>query len=200
MLNIDGINRIAENRIREAHDEGKFENLPGMGQPLNLADNALVPPSQRAASYILKNAGVLPEWAQLQRDIEIEQQAVYAMPAKVANASLAFSGKRMRTSLTLEEQYCAWRSNERARFTDRIKACNHMVLKLCLVGPQNFITVRPLNTRALLDQFDELVSPTLPVVRSTAAHKHVPRSSKTTVESIAAAVRRWFVTVLTVYR
>jgi hypothetical protein len=200
MLNIDGILRIAENRIREAHEEGKFENLPGMGQPLNLTDNAMVPPSQRAASHILKNAGVLPEWAQLQRDIDIEQQTVFAMPEKVANASMAFTGRRMGTSLTLEEQYSAWRTNERARFADRIKACNHMVLKLCLVGPQNFITVRPLNTRALLDQFDELVSPTLPVVRSTAAHKQSARSGKPTMESFTTAVRRWFVTVLTVYR
>ncbi len=199
MLNIDGIIRIAENRIREAHDEGKFENLPGMGKPLNLTDNALVPPSQRTASHILKNAGMLPEWAQLQRDIIIEQQAVCAMPHNVANASLAFSGRCMCTSLSLEEQYYAWRSNERARFTDRIRACNHMVLKLCLVGPQNFITVHPLNTRALEDQFDELVSPTLPADRLIATHKHFQRSGQKTVKSFAAAVRRFFVTLLRVY-
>ncbi len=28
------IERVAENRIRQAYEEGQFENLPGLGRPL----------------------------------------------------------------------------------------------------------------------------------------------------------------------
>jgi hypothetical protein len=65
---------LAERRIREAQDNGEFDNLPGAGAPLALDDDALVPEELRAAYRLLKNAGFLPPELEAHREIrELEQ-------------------------------------------------------------------------------------------------------------------------------
>ncbi len=61
--------RIAEERISEAIRNGELENLPGRGKPLHLGELSCVPEELRMSYTILKNAGVLPEELQLQREI-----------------------------------------------------------------------------------------------------------------------------------
>jgi len=66
---------IAEQRIQEAVDAGKLDNLPGAGKPLRLDDNSLVPEELRAAHRIMKNAGVLPQAMALRAGIvDLERQ------------------------------------------------------------------------------------------------------------------------------
>src|SRR5258708_7181294 len=67
---------IAERRIQEAIDEGKFDNLPGKGKPLDLEVDMSTPPHLRVANRILKNAGVLPDWMQLDVEIDRERENV----------------------------------------------------------------------------------------------------------------------------
>jgi hypothetical protein len=61
--------RIAEQRILEAQRNGAFDNLPGKGKPLELADLSWVPDDLRIAYHVLKNAHVLPPEAELLKDI-----------------------------------------------------------------------------------------------------------------------------------
>ena len=61
--------RIAEARIREAQEEGAFDNLPGKGKPLELEDLSWVPEELRIGYHVLKNAHVLPPEAELLKDI-----------------------------------------------------------------------------------------------------------------------------------
>lgn len=61
--------RIAERRIKEAIRQGAFENLPGMGKPLQLEDLSLVPEDLRLAFKVLKNAGCLPHELELKKEI-----------------------------------------------------------------------------------------------------------------------------------
>jgi hypothetical protein len=61
--------RIAEQRILEAQRAGAFDNLPGKGKPLELADLSWVPDDLRIAYHVLKNAHVLPPEAELLKDI-----------------------------------------------------------------------------------------------------------------------------------
>jgi hypothetical protein len=51
---------LVEERIQEAIRRGDFDNLPGAGHPLELDDDALVPPEVRIGYRILKNAGLVP--------------------------------------------------------------------------------------------------------------------------------------------
>ncbi|WP_319582384.1 DUF1992 domain-containing protein [uncultured Pseudodesulfovibrio sp.] len=58
MFNITAI--IAEELIRKAEQEGKFEDLEGMGKPLAPDEAANLPPDLRMAYRILKSSGHLP--------------------------------------------------------------------------------------------------------------------------------------------
>lgn len=54
------VDRIAEQRIQAALDEGQLSDLPGKGEPLSLDDDSMVPPELRMGYRILKNAGYIP--------------------------------------------------------------------------------------------------------------------------------------------
>jgi DnaJ homologue, subfamily C, member 28, conserved domain len=75
MTNIDmeaAIRLIAERRIEQAIEEGKFENLAGAGKPLDLEP---IPADESArmiwwALHILKQSGFVPDEVVLRREIE----------------------------------------------------------------------------------------------------------------------------------
>ncbi|WP_312229991.1 DUF1992 domain-containing protein [Pseudescherichia sp.] len=54
------LDQWAERHIRDAQQQGEFDNLPGTGEPLRLDDDAHVPAELRAGYRLLKNAGCLP--------------------------------------------------------------------------------------------------------------------------------------------
>jgi Domain of unknown function (DUF1992) len=61
--------RIVEERIQRAQEEGAFDNLPGKGMPLKLDDDAFVPEDLRLAFKVLKNSGCLPIEMELRKEI-----------------------------------------------------------------------------------------------------------------------------------
>jgi hypothetical protein len=68
------LDSLAERRIREAQENGEFDDLPGAGSPLEFGDDALVPEELRAAYRLLKNSGFLPPELEAHREIrEVEQ-------------------------------------------------------------------------------------------------------------------------------
>jgi hypothetical protein len=68
------IERLAEERIREAMDRGEFDDLPGCGEPLELENDSHLPEDLRIAYKILKNADCLPPELQLRKEIHTTQQ------------------------------------------------------------------------------------------------------------------------------
>lgn len=60
---------LVESRIREAREKGVFDDLPGRGKPLVLADDSRVPPELRGAYSVLKQAGFLPEEMEVRQSI-----------------------------------------------------------------------------------------------------------------------------------
>lgn len=69
-----GIERAVERRIRDAIDAGEFRDLPGEGQRLPRDDAPL--DERWAATHVLSNAGVLPEWLALRKEIENERDRI----------------------------------------------------------------------------------------------------------------------------
>jgi hypothetical protein len=61
--------RIAENRIREALEEGRFDDLPGAGRRLDLEEYFSTPEDLRMAYSILKSANCAPPEVELANDI-----------------------------------------------------------------------------------------------------------------------------------
>ena len=60
---------LAEARIRDAIEEGRFDDVPGMGEPLELEDLSRIPEDLRGSYTILKNANVLPEEMCLRKEL-----------------------------------------------------------------------------------------------------------------------------------
>jgi len=55
------LDQLAEGRIEEAIEQGALDDLPGVGRPLELDDDTMVPEHLRTAYRILKNSGHLPQ-------------------------------------------------------------------------------------------------------------------------------------------
>jgi hypothetical protein len=66
---MDFLNKIVEERIQKAQQEGAFDNLPGKGKPLRLDDDNRIPEDLRLAYKILKNADCLPIEMELRKEI-----------------------------------------------------------------------------------------------------------------------------------
>jgi hypothetical protein len=73
------LDALVEQRIAAAAARGEFDDLPGVGAPLTLDDDALVPQEVRIANRILKNAGFVPpaiEHLRALRELQTELNAV----------------------------------------------------------------------------------------------------------------------------
>jgi len=73
---MDWVALVAGRKIKEAMDNGEFDDNPLQGQPLNLDEDASLSPEQRVTRKILKNAGALPQWMQMEVDIRREREAI----------------------------------------------------------------------------------------------------------------------------
>lgn len=80
---------IVENRIQEAMRNGEFDNLPSQGKPINLDYWASLPEGIRAGYMVLKNAGFLPEEAQLLKDIDELREQLTFSPNQDAEVKIA---------------------------------------------------------------------------------------------------------------
>jgi DnaJ homolog subfamily C member 28 len=58
--------------IRNAMEEGAFDNLRGKGQPLNLDENPNVDPEWQLAYHLMKQNGFAPEFIEQRQAIEME--------------------------------------------------------------------------------------------------------------------------------
>lgn len=104
--------RIAENRITEAFEQGEFENLPGRGQPLDLTAYFNTPGEDRMAFSILKNAGVVPSEVDLMREIEELERRVQDCGSQTEAQHLRQQLQAGRIKLTLAMEKRKLRMNQ----------------------------------------------------------------------------------------
>jgi DnaJ family protein C protein 28 len=57
-----------DRQIRDAQERGEFENLPGIGQPLDLTPNPFAK-GQEIAFKVLQDAGFAPDWIELDKAV-----------------------------------------------------------------------------------------------------------------------------------
>jgi len=69
---------IADRKIREAMEEGAFENLDGTGVPVDLRENPFEDPALRTAHRLLRNNGFAPAWIEEGREIDAETRYLTA--------------------------------------------------------------------------------------------------------------------------
>lgn len=156
MFNSEGIAKIAEKKIQEAIEEGKFDNLPGKGKPLPIHDDALTPPDMRMANRILKNANVLPDWMQLQKDIEAERKEVVALRIRLTREN---QSRRARVAgLPADHrhviQHAEWYAASRAAYLKKLKGVNTWILKFCMTAPNTAQPLIPYRINLEMERFD----------------------------------------------
>jgi DnaJ homolog subfamily C member 28 len=59
-----------EEHLRQAMEEGKFDNLPGKGKPLRLEENPNADPEWELAFHLIKESGFSLPWIETIREIE----------------------------------------------------------------------------------------------------------------------------------
>jgi DnaJ family protein C protein 28 len=63
---------LTEKKLREAIENGEFDNLPGKGEPVDLQENPFEDPDLRVVHRLLRNAGFAPAWIEERKDIDVE--------------------------------------------------------------------------------------------------------------------------------
>src|SRR2546423_14190071 len=66
---------LVDQKIREAMEQGEFDNLAGAGQPIDLSENPYEDREWRTAHRMLRNAGFAPAWIEERKDIDAELEA-----------------------------------------------------------------------------------------------------------------------------
>ena len=77
-----GWESLIDQRIRQAMEQGEFEDLSGKGQPIDLTENPFEDPDWRLAHRMLRNAGFAPAWIEERKDIDIELEAARTIVAR----------------------------------------------------------------------------------------------------------------------
>lgn len=60
---------IAERKIKDAIENNEFDNLDGIGKPIDNSEYFSVPKDYRLAFHIMKNSNLLPEEMELKKRI-----------------------------------------------------------------------------------------------------------------------------------
>jgi hypothetical protein len=98
-----GWERIAENRIREAMQQGEFDNLPGAGKPIDLEGYFKLPEHLRVAFSLLRSANCVPAEVELLNEIAaLEQQLTEATDEHQASIRRALADRRTHLAMVLE--------------------------------------------------------------------------------------------------
>jgi hypothetical protein len=63
---------LIDQKIREAMEQGEFDDLPGKGKPLDTSENPFEDPELRMAHRMLRNAGFAPSWIEERKGIDAE--------------------------------------------------------------------------------------------------------------------------------
>ena len=124
--NLDWTALIADRKIKEAMDAGEFDNLVGKGEPIRIEDDPFTPPEVRVAHKLLKNANALPQWLQMEKDIEREREGV--APYIERGLRAVAQGKNQASKARVAARL-------RSETRDRIDLVNTLILKYNEIAP-----------------------------------------------------------------
>ncbi len=93
--------KLVEQKIREAQAAGEFDRLEGAGRPVNLEAYFSTPEELRAGYAVLKNAGVIPEEAQLLKEIDALKRQLEASTGAAERGRLGRELAEMRLKYRL---------------------------------------------------------------------------------------------------
>lgn len=95
---------IVESLIKEAQERGEFDNLTGMGKPIDLTEYFNSPEDVRVAQSVLKNAGMIPREIELLKEITALKESIQEQHANNNIRSLrkVLKDKQLEFNLLIE--------------------------------------------------------------------------------------------------
>jgi DnaJ family protein C protein 28 len=129
-----------EEHIRQAMQEGKFDNLPGAGKPLRLDENPHVDPEWRLAHHLLRSSGFSLPWIERRKEIELELQSARAALQRAWRWRLA----EIARGSSLQAAEAEWQRMCGA-FRQEIQSLNKTILTYNLEAPSERFHLRLVN-------------------------------------------------------
>jgi hypothetical protein len=90
---------LTERLIREAQEEGHFDDLPGHGRPLELDDDPFAG-DMAMAHHVLRNAGAAPPWIETDKEVRAQRDRIESLLTR-ATRSPAAAAPRLARELDL---------------------------------------------------------------------------------------------------
>jgi DnaJ homolog subfamily C member 28 len=84
---------LVDQKIREAMEQGEFDDLSGKGEPIDLTENPFEDPEWRLAHRMLRNAGFAPAWISERKDIDTVLEAARVALGRVWAVKQAARGR-----------------------------------------------------------------------------------------------------------
>ena len=142
-----------EEQIRDAQERGAFDNLPGMGQPLNLETNPYA--GENALGYsLLKNNGYAPAEIELAREIRLEQERLDAQREKLSQRGHELRRRRVAPFASEKRAYNTTITRVLSEYETKLRELNRKILTLNLTTPASMHR-SPLNVERLVNEFRE---------------------------------------------
>ena len=145
--NPDWISGIAERKIQDAIEDGLFDNLPGLGEPLDLSINPFEQPGIGAINRMLQHNRAVPPWLMLEQEIEASRALAHGTLARWEAAEPNLRGT---------PEYAALRAKAREAYARHLKETNDMILKYNYTSPFAYRTQIPFMQKRRLAEFDAL--------------------------------------------
>ncbi len=137
-----GWRSLVEQRIQEGIERGLFDNLAGMGQPLNLHDDALVPEDMRMAFRLLRANGLAPLWVELNKEIRQDIDRLQRFRELVH--------ERVERGNVIQWQH------RRREYIDRVADINAKIRNYNILAPSSQVHLHILILEDELARFDSL--------------------------------------------
>lgn len=137
----DGWQSLIEQRIQDAMERGLFDNLKGMGAPLNLDDDRFVPEDMKLAFRMLRSTGLAPLWVELNKEIREDLARLIRFREHVHARGDAVN--------PIE------RDHLRKDYVSRIKMINEKIVNYNILAPSSQVHLPALIEADELARFDE---------------------------------------------
>ena len=121
---------FVEQQIRDAMERGEFDNLPGKGKPQNLTPFA-GDPALEMANKVVRDAGFIPAWLELEQEIEREQREAEESLLRSWRWRETLRGDAIEDPRWVEAEW----TKARTLYEKRIVALNSKILNFNLLLP-----------------------------------------------------------------
>ncbi len=140
-----GLWRNVEEQIRQAMEDGAFDDLPGKGEPLNIEENPFDPPEWRVAHHLLRSNGFSLPWIEERKEIE----AMLAAERQALARAWRWRRRVLAAGQPVEKVEARWQQITDA-FRARIAELNRLILS------HNLKTPHPCFQRFFIDAEEEI--------------------------------------------